>query len=363
MSSSPPPARAPSPSTETRLEALESSLLVLSRKMETLRPLLHRVLENSQALQQPPFAAAGTSSFAEAAASLSASFGATGGGPSSQFLNDFFSDDEGGNGTGLAGGQDDVDGEWTEEDFGASRPVAPYIGRFVRRCWEPRGRSLRCRKARSAYPNPLLPFLRVPCLNPEFEGYSRFRAIRLDRERDEAFRRIQASVIGAVGALVDLLDCCDRSGPHVDRQAVAERTAASLAHLGRAFESLSAERRLAVLSRVAPDQRRLLEGIGTIPPPPPSPASLAGGEGGGGEQSTELLFGPRLRERAAKRTELVSLLDFLRSRSRQQGAAAANGGGAGEGPAVAAAGGGRLRGTLRRRPRTHFGAPVRRRRT
>lgn len=353
MSSSPP--RAPSPSTETRLEALESSLLVLSQKMETLRPLLHRVLENSQALQQPPFMA--TSS--EASSSSSASFGA-GGGPPSQFLNDFFSDDEGGNGTGLAA-QDDVGGgEWTEEDFGASRPVAPYIGRFVRRCWEPRGRSLRCRKARSAYPNPLLPFLRVPRLNPEFEGYSRFRAIRLDRERDEAFRRTQASVIGAVGALVDLLDCCDRSGPHVDRQAVAERTAASLAHLGRAFESVSAERRLAVLSRVAPDQRRLLEGIGPIPPPPLSPTSPLEG---GGEQSTELLFGPRLRERAAKRTELVSLLDFLRSHSRQQqqqGGAANGGGGAGEGPA---AGGGRLRGALRRRPRTHFGAPVRRRRT
>ncbi|XP_077554303.1 uncharacterized protein LOC144169147 [Haemaphysalis longicornis] len=337
--------RAPSPSTETRLEALESSLLVLSQKMETLRPLLHRVLENSQALQ--PSSASTPAS--------SSSFGAAGGGPASEFLSDFFSDDE----TGDAQ-EDGGSGEWTEEDFGASRPVAPYIGRFVRRCWESQGRNLRCRKARSAYPNPLLPFLRVPRLNPEFEGYSRFRAIRLDRERDEAFRRTQSSLIGAVGALVDLLDCCDRSGPHVDRQAVAERTAASLAHLGRAFECVSEERRQAVLTRVAPDHRRLLEGLGPIPPPP----------GGAGEApSTELLFGPRLRERAAKRTELVSLLDFLRERSRQgqqqqqqQGEGGAAGGG-GEGAAAAAGGGDRLRGPVRRRPRTHFGAPVRRRRT
>lgn len=55
--------------------------------------------------------------------------------------------------------------QWTEEDFDASRPVAPYIGRFVRRCWEARGRAVRCRKARAAYPNPNLPFLKV-CAGP-----------------------------------------------------------------------------------------------------------------------------------------------------------------------------------------------------
>lgn len=337
--------RAPSPSTELRLEALESSLLVLSRKMETLRPLLHRVLENSQALQTPSSSNTSASSFRAAAG---------GGAPPSEFLSDFFSDEE------SADAQEEGSGEWTEEDFGACRPVAPYIGRFVRRCWEPRGRNLRCRKARSAYPNPLLPFLRVPRLNPEFEGYSRFRAFRLDRERDEAFRCTQASLIGAVGALVDLLDCCDRSGPHIDRQAVAERTAASLSHLGRAFECLSEERRRAVLSRVAPDQRRLLEGLS---PAPPVPAQHPYGQGGAGEPSTELLFGPRLRERAAKRTELVGLLDFLRARSRQQQGGAIHGLEGGRPGAAAGGGGGRLRGPVSRRPRTHFGAPVRRRRT
>uniref|UniRef100_A0A131YME0 Uncharacterized protein n=1 Tax=Rhipicephalus appendiculatus TaxID=34631 RepID=A0A131YME0_RHIAP len=324
------PARSATPSTETRLEALESSLLVLSQKMETLRPLLHRVLENSQALQQQHQPAGGGA----AASSSTASFG-------SQFLHDFFAedDDEGGGGDIS---EDSQESQWTEEDFDASRPVAPYIGRFVRRCWEARGRAGRCRKARSAYPNPNLPFLKVPRLNPEFEGYSRFRAIGLDRGRDESFRCTQASVMGAVGALVDLLDCCDRSGPHVTRQAVAERTGAALAHLGRAFESLSEERRRSVLKRVAPDQRRLLDGL--------RPTGV-----GDREQSTEFLFGPRLRDRAAKRSELVSLLHFLRARGRQlQEQYQQQNGNAVQGP---------RRGASRRRPRTHFGAPIRRRRT
>lgn len=324
------PARTASPSTETRLEALESSLLVLSQKMETLRPLLHRVLENSQALQQQHQPAGGGA----AASSSITSFG-------SQFLHDFFAedDDEGGGGDRS---EDSQESQWTEEDFEASRPVAPYIGRFVRRCWEARGRAGRCRKARSAYPNPNLPFLKVPRLNPEFEGYSRFRAIGLDRARDESFRCTQASVMGAVGALVDLLDCCDRSGPHVTRQAVAERTGAALAHLGRAFESLSEERRRSVLKRVAPDQRRLLDGL--------RPTGV-----GDSEQSTEFLFGPRLRDRAAKRSELVSLLHFLRARGRQlqEQYQQQNGNGVQ----------GTSRGASRRRPRTHFGAPIRRRRT
>lgn len=324
--------RAASPSTETRLEALESSLLVLSQKMETLRPLLHRVLENSQALQhqQPP---AGVG----AASSSSASFG-------SEFLHDFFADDydEGGGGEFP---EDSQENQWTEEDFDASRPVAPYIGRFVRRCWEARGRAVRCRKARAAYPNPNLPFLKVPRLNPEFEGYSRFRAIGLDRVRDEAFRCTQSSVMGAVGALVDLLDCCDRSGPNVARQAVAERTGAALAHLGRAFELLSDERRRFVLKRVAPDQRRLLDGLR------PTSASVGGGDG---EQSTEFLFGPRLRDRAAKRSELVSLLHFLRARGRQLQEQYQQQNGNGQR--------GSRRRASRRRPRTHFGAPIRRRR-
>ncbi|XP_077514367.1 uncharacterized protein LOC144125132 isoform X1 [Amblyomma americanum] len=320
--------RAPSPSTETRLEALESSLLVLSQKMETLRPLLHRVLENSQALHHGGGTASSSSS-----ASLRDDDPAT-----SQFLHDFFTEDYDEGGGGDSSEPDSQESQWAEEDFASSRPVAPYIGRFVRRCWEARGRVLRCRKARAAYPNPNLPFLKVPRLNPEFEGYSRFRAIGLDRARDEAFGRTQASVVGAVGALVDLLDCCDRSGPHVARQAVAERTGAALAHLGRAFEALSAERRHMVLSRVAPDQRRLLEGLGP-------------GNAGSGDQSTEFLFGPRLRDRAAKRTEFVSLLDFLRARGRQL--QRQNGGN----PS------GERRRASRRRPRTHFGAPARRRRT
>lgn len=328
------PARSASPSTETRLEALESSLLVLSQKMETLRPLLHRVLENSQALQQQ-HQPAGTG---PAASSSMVSSG-------SQFLHDFFTEDydEGGGGDFS---EDTQEGQWAEEDFEASRPVAPYIGRFVRRCWEARGRVARCRKARLAYPNPNLPFLKVPRLNPEFEGYSRFRAIGLDRGQDESFRCTQASVMGAVGALVDLLDCCDRSGPHIARQAVAERTGAALAHLGRAFESLSDERRRFVLKRVAPDQRRLLDGLR------PTGSSVASGDG---EHSTEFLFGPRLRDRAAKRSQLVSLLHFLRARGRQlqEQYQQQNGNGS--------------QGTRRRaswrRPRTHFGAPIRRRRT
>nr|XP_037285902.1 uncharacterized protein LOC119178760 isoform X2 [Rhipicephalus microplus] len=261
---------------ETRLDALESSLLVLSQKMETLRPLLHRVLENSQALQLQP--AGGM----PAASSSTASFG-------SQFLHSFFAEDD---------------------DEGGGGDISEIT--------------------------------QVPRLNPEFEGYSRFRAIGLDRGRDQSLRCMQASVMGAVGALVDLLDCCDRSGPHVTRQAVAERTGAALAHLGQAFESLSEERRSSVLKRVAPDQRRLLDGL--------RPAGV-----GEAELSTEFLFGPRLRDRAAKSSEIISLIHFLRARGRRlEEQYQRQNGNAVQGP---------RRDASRRRPRTHFGAPIRRRRT